>query len=320
MHHTVLIDQFFRDRDLRVHIEWNCFQPPYDHVQGWPLRLPVVDWTCTDYVVVVFQDFVTMRDGHCLELDQVEQAYDRHADRVIVLHWPHTLSAYYQGPLQLVEFNVHEYMILNNLSQCVDQWHQIWSMPRHRSWQCLNGRKCEHRLRVVQHLEQHWHHGTVCLGDTVPLADYPYSTYRGTSNEDNWLRLLPVYGQNRFNIVTETQYDRPPGIITEKTIFAMLAAQIPIVIGYQGIVQDCVALGFDMFTDVVDVTYDHLPNDQRWRAALDLNQHRVLDYVATEDIQQRLLKQAQWLLYQWPAQHIQTALDQIQRITTPDCR
>ena len=311
MDHTVLIDRFFRERDLRTVVEWNCFQPPYDPLLGWPLRLPDVDWTVTDWVVLIFQDFVTMRDQYCLELKQVERAYDSHADHVMVLHWPHDLARYYQGPLRLIEFNVHEYMILNNLARCAPEWQHVYTQPRDRAWQCLNGRKCSHRLRVVQHLQQHWHHGTVSLADVVPLPQYPYSTYRGTSNEDNWQRLVPVYGRHVFNIVTETQYDQQPGIITEKTIFALLAAQIPIMVGYQGIVADCESLGFDMFTDIVDVSYDTLPDDQRWQAALDLNQATIEHYRPTAAVQRRLMDQARWIMTDWPHMHMRTAFEQI---------
>ena len=314
MDHTILIDNFLRDKGCRVVYEWNCFQPPYDTAQGWPLRLPAVDWQCTDFAVLIFQDFVTMHGGICLELAQVEQWYGDRADQVIVIHWPHALSRYYRGPVRLVEFNVHEYQILDNLTSCQQQWQQVWHGPRDRAWQCLNGRKCDHRVRVVQHLERHWNNGTVSLGDVVPLTKYPYSTYRGTSNEDNWLRLLPLYGQHHVNIVTETQYNQQPGIITEKTIFALLAAQIPIVIGYRGIVQDCQELGFDMFTDIVDVSYDHLSDSCRWQAALDLNRDWINKYQPTAEISQRLLTQAKWLLAEWPHQHLEHALSQIHKI------
>lgn len=257
-----------------------------------------------------------MQQGICAELARVEQVYGSRADRVIVIHWPHALTRYYRGPINLVEFNVHEYMILNNLRQIQTQWVGALRSQRDRSWMSINGRKCPHRLQVVQHLQHSWRTGTVSLGDTVPLDSYPYSTYRGTSNEDNWLRLVPLYARHHFNIVTETQYDQTPGIITEKTIFAILAAQIPIVIGYSGIVQDCEGLGFDMFADIVDISYDHLPDDQRWQAALDLNRDRVLDYRATRAVTQRLQQQAEWLLTEWPQQHLQQALHRLTDIVT----
>lgn len=314
MNHTVLIDQFFRTQGCRVVIEWNCFQTPYCSRQGWPLRLPEVDWKHTDFAVLVFQDFVTVHDSICRELAQVEQHYGDRAQQVIVLHWPHALSRHYQGAMHLVEFNVHEYCILNNLRSCSHQWQQVYNTQRDHAWQCLNGRKCDHRLWVTQHLDQHWHNGTLSLGNTIPLSSYPYSTYRGTSNEDNWMRLLSVYGRHRFNIVTETQYHQTPGIVTEKTFFAILAAQIPIVIGYAGIVSDCEAMGFDMFTDIVDVSYDNLPNELRWQAALDRNREQVLNFVPNTDVAARLQRQAEWLLTDWPDQHLQHALQQLAQI------
>lgn len=315
MDHTLLIEQRLQQQGCKTKVEWNCFQPPYDPERGWPLRLPDVDWHQTDWLILMFQDFVTMQNGACLELHGVEQRYGKHAHRVIVLHWPYDLHRYYSGPIQLVHFNVHEYMILHNLRTRMADWQQVWNMSRHRAWQCLNGRKCPHRLLVAQHLEQTWQSGTLALGDIVPLPQYPYSTYRGTSNEDNWLRLLPIYGTHRFNIVTETQYDQRPGIITEKTFFALLAAQIPIVIGYPGMVQDCMAMGFDMFTDIIDVSYDDLPDSERWQAALDLNRDTVRAEPITPDVDRRLLAQAEWLVMQWPEQHITACLDRLRSIT-----
>ena len=325
MDHTVLIDNIFRDAGLRICAEWNCFQPPYDAAHGWPLRLPQPDWSSCDYVVLIFQDFITMRDGVCVELQQVEEFYGDRAHQVIVLHWPHELGDYYSGPLQLVEFNVHEYMILNNLAQRRESWQINFGTTKRRGWQCLNGRRCPHRLAVVQYLEQNWSGGVISYGTVRPLQSWPYSTYRGTSNEDNWIRLLPIYQQHQFNIVTETQYDQTPGIISEKTTFALLAGQIPIVIGYPGIVRDCQELGFDMFTDIIDTSYDFLPDDQRWQAALDLNQSAVMNFDTNpnarkqvrekfEQVQQRLQHQSEWLLDKWPAQHARDMQLRLQRI------
>jgi hypothetical protein len=102
------------------------------------------------------------------------------------------------------------------------------------------------------------------------------------------------------NIVTETQYDSAPGIITEKTIMAMLAEQIPIVVGYPGIVADCKELGFDMFDDVVDVSYDYLPNDIRAIKAVELNQDLIQGRVDLSSYQERLRAQRIFLLDDYP--------------------
>ena len=87
--------------------------------------------------------------------------------------------------------------------------------------------------------------------------------------------------------MTETQYTECPGIITEKTLFAFLAQQIPVVIGYRGIVDDCESLGFDMFRDIVDTSYDHQTDDNRWRDALLFNRE-LLKGKKTFDVSRRL--------------------------------
>lgn len=312
--HVSAIEKFFHDRNVDALIEWNCFQSPYDYTMGWSLRLPTVDWNSYQYLVLFFQDFVTMHQGHCVELQKVEEFYGAFCDRVVIVHWPRNLDRYYCGPLNLVEFNVHEFNILRNLAQCKHSWQQIWHERKDKLWQCLNGRKCPHRLWIVHELEKKWHNGTASLGDTLPLCPWPYSSYRGTSNEDNWIRLLPVYARHQFNIVTETQYSQRPGIISEKTFFALLAAQIPLIIGYTGIVQDCVDLGFDMFTDIIDISYDNLPDSVRWQVALDSNREILQNYAHSAQIQQRLLDQARWLIDVWPGAHLQQALNRLAHV------
>ena len=278
---------------------WNTFDPPYNHDTGWPLKLPDVEFGPRTLLVMHFQDFVTHLDGKILELEQVEQKYQQYANQVVVIHWPHNLKHYYTGPINLIEFNVHEYQILQNLHVRWDEWRHMVSMPKTLAWQCLNGRMCAHRFQVKEIL-QHWPNGILSYHDAVPLSQWDYSTYQGTENEDNFIRLLDVYGSCAVNIVTETQYNTAPGIITEKTFMAMLAEQIPIVIGYPGIVQDCIELGFDMFTDIVDVSYDYLSNDQRIQHALETNRDIILGKIDLAPYRERLCAQREFLLDDYP--------------------
>jgi hypothetical protein len=102
------------------------------------------------------------------------------------------------------------------------------------------------------------------------------------------------------NIVTETQYDDRPGVISEKTLQAMIAKQIPIVIGHPGVVQSCQELGFDMFEDLVDTSYDWLPNDQRVEVALELNRELILGNRDLAPYQERLQRQQDFVLDMYP--------------------
>ena len=127
------------------------------------------------------------------------------------------------------------------------------------------------------------------------MPQWDYNTYFGCENETNWQRLQYVYTDATVNIVTETQYTESPGIISEKTLFAFLAQQIPIVIGYPGIVEDCASLGFDMFEDIVDTSYDHQTDVNRWRNALDFNRDLIMGDLQT-DVKPRLQKNLQTVL------------------------
>lgn len=279
--------------------EYNCYEPNYDPVTGWPLKLPDVEFGPNTLLLLHFQDFVTHSSQGIPELSKVEKHYRDRSNQVLVTHWPHELSRYYSGSVNLIEFNSHEYTILKNLKTRADEWQHFIIDHRTQAWQSLNGRKCNHRLRVATVL-QSWSDGILSYADSIKLPSWPYSTYPGTENEDNFIRLAGIYGQCATNVITETQYDNAPGLITEKTLFAMLAEQVPIVIGYPGIVADCQDLGFDMFRDLVDTSYDGLPNDRRAEAALELNKKLILGQIDLSPYKRRLRSQRQFLLDYYP--------------------
>jgi hypothetical protein len=299
MNYAIFFQNTFRKSGFDVHVEHNAFQPPYHPSTAWPLKLPDLEFKDNTVLFLHFQDFITVRDGRIVELDMVSDYYGDRADQVVVMHWPHAMYRYYQGPINLIEFNLHEYNILKNLHDRWPEWQHMFDSPRTHAWQCLNGRMCSHRYQVKEIL-QNWPNGVLSYHDAIPLPEWAYSTYWGTENEDNFIRLINVYGSCAVNIVTETQYDSAPGIITEKTIMAMLAEQIPIVVGYPGIVADCKELGFDMFDDVVDVSYDYLPNDIRAIKAVELNQDLIQGRVDLSSYQERLRAQRTFLLDDYP--------------------
>jgi hypothetical protein len=299
MSYSALFRKTFSSAGFDVHIEHNAFQPPYHYNTGWPLKLPDIEFKRNTVLLLHFQDFVTVKHNRIFELDVVEKYYGDCAGQVVVMHWPHALQKYYQGPLHLIEFNHHEYSIIKNLFHRCPEWQHMFDQVRTHAWQCLNGRYCDHRQQVVNVLRT-WPNGVLSHGSEIPLPEWAYSTYRGTENEDNFIRLINVYGRSVVNIVTETQYDSAPGLITEKTIMAMLAQQIPIVIGYPGIVSHCKALGFDMFDDVVDTTYDFLPNDVRAVKALEFNSDLIQGRIDLSPYQERLQAQREFLLDDYP--------------------
>ena len=299
MNYANFFQDLFKKSGFEVHVEHNAFQIPYHPNTAWPLRLPNIEFKDNTILFLHFQDFITVRDGRIVELDLVADYYGDRANQIVVMHWPYAMHRYYQGPINLIEFNLHEYNIIKNLHRRWAEWKHMFDQPRSHAWQCLNGRKCSHRYQVKEIL-RNCPNGVLSYNDEILLPEWAYSTYPGTENEDNFIRLINVYGSCAVNIVTETQYNLAQGIITEKTIMAMLAEQMPIVIGYPGIVADCKELGFDMFDDVVDTSYDQLPNDVRAIKALELNQDLIQGRIDLSPYRDRLRAQREFLLDDYP--------------------
>lgn len=296
MDYSILFSQTLTDLGFDLHAVYNCFDPVYDPESGWPLKMPDIEFRPRTLLLLHFQDFFTNRHNRVIELDRVAQHYGDRANQVLVTYWNHGLQ--YNGPINLIEFSNHNYDTVNALAQRWSEWHHILTQPR-QGWQCLNGRMCQHRRRVVDVL-QHWPNGVLSYGNEIALPEWAYSTYRGTENDDNFIRLSKVYGSCAVNIVTETEYDTTPGIVTEKTLMAIAAEQIPVVIGHQGIVQHCRELGFDMFDDVVDTSYDQLPNDQRAEQALLRNRDLIMGNINLEPYKERLEHNRLFLLDDFP--------------------
>jgi hypothetical protein len=308
-HYNELLIEPWQQLGYDVVYQPSCLVPPYDE-QCWNIRFPEVQWTDRTLIIMHCQDFLTVRDQGCAEIDQIEKHFGEHSNRVIIVHWDLGLDHCYPGPCHLVHFPTHSYEIINRLK--IEPYWSIWQgfrdQSRDRTWQCLNGTERAHRRCVYSWLRD-FPGGVVNLGRTAPL---PENDYRGSYvwdehawdlNERNFILLSWLYFRTRINIVTETIYSGDVGIISEKTLYAFLAGQIPIVIGHRGIVAQCRGLGFDMFDDIVDTSYDTLPDHERWQAALELNKHLLIHPPDMESLTTRMASQTQWVLT-WPRRMI----------------
>lgn len=279
----------------------------------WPIKFPPVTWTDRTWVIMHCQDFLTMDGSVSQELVSIQDHFGDRAGQVSVINWNIGIEKQHPYDLHCTYFPTHSYEFIDRVAAKQDLWQAGLETPRNQIWQCLNGVPRPHRLQVVERLKK-LKHGYLSLADDIRLPEFPYTSYRGTENEDNFVRLNYVYGDCDINVVTETIYDYSPGIISEKTLQAFLGLQIPILIGYQGIVEHCRSLGFDMFDDVVDNSYDNLPNDQRLTAALDLNWHLLNNGIDRSNYIDRLRANQQHLLTSWPEQLISNYNQQVNEI------
>lgn len=274
----------------------------YNPDTGWPFTMPAADFTPKTLVVLYFPDFITFRDGRWLELEAIEKFYGEHCNQVLVIHWTADLDKSYNGPLNLIQFSNHQYDLCNALAAGFDQWQHILTQPRTHAWQCLNGRICANRSKVAYTLKN-WEddNGWLSLGTEIALPEFDYSSYFGCDNYPNFLNLSYVYGSAAVNVVTETEYFTFTGIVTEKTLLAIAAEQVPIVIGYPGIVEHCRRMGFDMFDDIVDNSYDSISNDlglERAEQALLRNRDLIQGRVDLTPYRARLQRNREYLLWE----------------------
>lgn len=276
----------------------------YIYETGWPLNLPAAEFTPKTLVVLHFPDFITFRDGRWLELEAIERFYGKHCNQVLITYWTADLDQHYHGPLNLIKFSNHNYDICNEFAAKFNEWRHILTQPRTHAWQCLNGRICVNRSRVAYTLKS-WGdtNSWLSLGTEIPLPTHDYSYLFGCENYPNFLELGYVYSSAAVNIVTETQYFDITGIVTEKTLMAFAAEQIPIVIGHPGIVEHCRRMGFDMFDDLVDNSYDSIGNDQgleRAEQALLRNRDLIQGRVDLTPYRARLERNREHMLWGLP--------------------
>jgi len=269
----------------------------------WPIVFPEdVAWTDRTVVIMNATDFFTVRQeqpGVYPELDQMEQHFGSRSDQVVVLvENIHSLENY-RGPLNLIYFPTVFYVFCENMRRTKDQWIDKIQPTATVSWQCLNGR-IDDRRRAVHGWLSALPNGTQSLGNEVPLPMLDYSSYLGITNEENFLRLLPIYQACGINVVTETCYAAQDGGITEKTLQAFMALQIPIVVGYHGLVRDLERMGFDMFRDVVDTAYDDIEhNNRRARTAIESNRALLSRGIDRSAFAERLFLNQQHALEGW---------------------
>ena len=296
MDYTILIRDTLEKLGFELAVSWNTLTPPYQSDTGWTLNLPQVKFGPNTLVVLHFQDFVSSET--VIEIHKVEQAYGANAGRVLIVHDTLDISPYYSGPVNLIRYSSHSNITATRVKKRLPDWLPAFRNTPRQGWMSLNGRDCDHRQQVVD-IVRHWPNGTLSYGSKIPLADYNYALYPGTENDENFVRLAPIYARHPVNIVTESQYSGP-GMITEKTLLAMVACQMPIIISHQHCLAQARDLGFDLFDDVVDTAYDQLDDTTRLRTALESNRDLCVNGQDFAPYRARLFAQRDFVLNQYP--------------------
>jgi hypothetical protein len=129
---------------------------------------------------------------------------------------------------------------------------------------------------------------------SIPVTDYrigkELTLSRGLKNNQypnalTYAELLQksVFERSCVSIITEPIWYERETIVTEKTIMAIYGGTIPIWFGGWRIPDYMRSIGFDVFDDIVDHSYQNLPDpEQRCREAVNRNIH-LLKNLTTVD-------------------------------------
>jgi hypothetical protein len=111
------------------------------------------------------------------------------------------------------------------------------------------------------------------------LAD-DYLIYNQTNdNVTNFNQSLRAKYQNSFvEIITESSFSAPSFMITEKTLNSVYGCNFPILLSGLGAVAHLRDVGFDVFDDIVDNSYDLIANPfDRIITAIEANKQLLMD-------------------------------------------
>jgi hypothetical protein len=140
---------------------------------------------------------------------------------------------------------------------------------------------------------------TIDLENSLPQIDAIYS--RELDNAKNFdLHLRNLYQDHFVEIVAETQFNVPFFGASEKFKNSVYGCSFPIVLGGRGLVKFLQDLGFDMFDDVIDHSYDQIQDPlDRLCAAINLNRSLLCDNDLVKQLwqsnQHRFLKNIEFI-------------------------
>lgn len=123
----------------------------------------------------------------------------------------------------------------------------------------------------------------LCLGFTAlsssvsKISEYEFNIYQRNDNnnvENFQKHLRSKYHQSFIEIISETTFEEPTILLTEKTLNSIYGCNFPIFLSSPGTVSFLRSMGMDVFDDIIDHRYDEIMDPAlRLTTALSDNQH-----------------------------------------------
>lgn len=256
-------DEYFYDLACKLS-ELNTHKVIYDPLQ--------TDWI--DHVVegaVVFT-----QDCYSYDNDQ-QRLTDADIDRIKALPEFYLASSVYNLQEDIDLPNVTHLHPGSDLLFQKQQYSTLLSAEA-KSWQgehwvTLGRVPRPHRLAVAEYLKKSGLSGTSIR---VDKKSFPATANNNAMNFNIFLR--DIYVNTAVEIVLETTFYNKGIFVTEKYLNSVYGYNFPILIANCGTVEYLQNQGFDLFTDIVDHSYDKIQDPaQRLQQAIDKNIHLLED-------------------------------------------
>ncbi len=127
------------------------------------------------------------------------------------------------------------------------------------------------------------------IGTEIQLANS--IRFGNTRNSTNYKKLLQknVFEPSCISLITEPTYIEKEAQLSEKTIMAIYGGTIPIYVGGWRSADSLRILGFDVFDDIVDHTYETLEDPwERVTKAFELNIDLLKSFTITDTVLRRM--------------------------------
>ena len=127
------------------------------------------------------------------------------------------------------------------------------------------------------------------IGTEIQLANS--IRFGNTRNSTNYKKLLQknVFEPSCISLITEPTYIEKEAQLSEKTIMAIYGGTIPIYVGGWRSADSLRVLGFDVFDDIVDHTYETLEDPwERVTKAFELNIDLLKSFTITDTVLRRM--------------------------------
>jgi len=263
---------------------------------GWDISVPQRPWECdfdnpNYHLIVNLQDMLTGDELIRLNKHFVDNGFPLH--RITVLVWArHIQNSLPNTRINVINFSSHQYETWCSYKDSEDVLRDAFNFNKKDfkyNFVCPQRIYKPHRAALYSVLNRFSGHGNISLQSKGHELRYPSLSFDDYNEQyNNLINLLAMkqnYNTALFAIVSESQYEQQYGIITEKTLNAIVAGMPFLVVGHCGALADITDYGFVSFPRMFDETYDSLDNRVRMKDLIESNNSYICDALTPAEMQ-----------------------------------